>query len=40
LRKQKHRFILTNAYKSPFYSINTTYKADRPKDLLTTVARK
>jgi len=29
LCKQKHRFIFTNAYKSIFYSINTTYKTDR-----------
>jgi len=29
LCKQKHRFVLTNVYKRIFYSINTTYKADR-----------
>ena len=34
LCKQKHRFILTNAYKSIFYSINTTYKPDRLKHSL------
>jgi len=34
LRKQKHRFILTNAYNSIFYSINTTYKADKRTHLL------
>ena len=34
LCKQKHRSILTNAYESIFYSINTTYKADRLKHLL------
>jgi len=34
LCKQKHRSIITNAYESIFYSINTTYKADRLKHLL------
>jgi len=29
LCKQKHRFILTNAYESILYSIKTTCKADR-----------